>query len=236
MEEHPDAKWKLPGWRIEQRYATDVLIGNWNEERRVFERWSWPFFDSTQRIDFKNYGKYLPDVTTRRKALEKHDGLGKEHLFAHHQKAYEGNRISWYDQQFNRREMTESKLPPLRSWDRQKLAWAPEKSDFPVQGHPTNYGLLRKLQEKWKKEAAMENFGTHTSTYKLSYSHQPKEAFVLKHHAPPKSMSCHFHPHQVNKNLRLRGKQLIAAPESPMTLAVPHNVPPDFPQSTVLAV
>lgn len=61
-------------------------------------------------------------------------GLGKEHLFAHHQKAYEGNRISWYDQQFNRREMTESKLPPLRSWDRQKLAWAPEKSDFPVQG------------------------------------------------------------------------------------------------------
>ena len=35
MEEHPDAKWKLPGWRIEQRYATDVLIGNWNEERRV---------------------------------------------------------------------------------------------------------------------------------------------------------------------------------------------------------
>lgn len=82
----------------------------------------------------------------------------------------------------------------------------------------------------------MENFGTHTSTYKLSYSHQPKEAFVLKHHAPPKSMSCHFHPHQVNKNLRLRGKQLIAAPELPMTLAVPHNVPPDFPQSTVLAV
>lgn len=35
MEEYADAKWNLPGWRIEQRYATDVLIGNWNEERRV---------------------------------------------------------------------------------------------------------------------------------------------------------------------------------------------------------
>ena len=34
MEEHADAKWNLPGWRIEQRYNTDVLIGNWNEERR----------------------------------------------------------------------------------------------------------------------------------------------------------------------------------------------------------
>lgn len=43
MEEHPDAKWKLPGWRIEQRYATDVLIGNWNEERRVVcEKMSFP--------------------------------------------------------------------------------------------------------------------------------------------------------------------------------------------------
>ena len=61
-------------------------------------------------------------------------GLGKEFIFSHHQKAYEGNRISWYDQQFNKREITESKLPPLRSWDRQKLAWAPEKSDYPIQG------------------------------------------------------------------------------------------------------
>jgi len=28
-------------------------------------------------VDFKNYGKYLPDVTTRRKALEKHDVSAK---------------------------------------------------------------------------------------------------------------------------------------------------------------
>ena len=35
MEEHADAKWNQPGWRIEQKYDTDVLIGNWNEERRV---------------------------------------------------------------------------------------------------------------------------------------------------------------------------------------------------------
>lgn len=187
-------------------------------------------------MDFKNYGKYLPDVTTRRKALEKHDGLGKEYIFSHHQKAYKGNRISWYDQQFNKREITESKLPPLRSWDRQKLAWAPEKSDYPIQGHPTNYGLLQKLQQKWKKEAAMENLGTHVSTYNVSYNRHPKESFVYQHYAPTKSLSCHFHPHCVNKDLHFRGKQLITVPEFPPTLAVPHNVPPDFPQSTILAV
>ena len=26
-------KWSMPGWRIEQRYANGVLIGNWSEER-----------------------------------------------------------------------------------------------------------------------------------------------------------------------------------------------------------
>ena len=28
-----DPKWQLPGWRIEQRYSTGVLIGNWSEDR-----------------------------------------------------------------------------------------------------------------------------------------------------------------------------------------------------------
>lgn len=30
-------------------------------------------FGSTHRVDFKNYGKFLPDVTTRRKALQQHN-------------------------------------------------------------------------------------------------------------------------------------------------------------------
>lgn len=193
-------------------------------------------FGSTHRVDFKNYGKFLPDVTTRRKALQQHNGLGKEFIFSHHQKAYEGNRISWYDQQFNKREITESRLPPLRSWDRQKLAWAPEKSDYPTQGPPTNYGLLKKLQQKWKNEAALEKLGTNVSTYNMSFTQHPKELFTFQHHARPKSLSCHFHPHNINKDLHLRGKQLSTAPEFPPTLAIPHNVPPNFPQSTILAI
>lgn len=28
-----DAKWHMPGWRIEQKYSTGVLIGNWSEDR-----------------------------------------------------------------------------------------------------------------------------------------------------------------------------------------------------------
>lgn len=26
-------KWHMPGWRIEQKYAQGVLIGNWDEDR-----------------------------------------------------------------------------------------------------------------------------------------------------------------------------------------------------------
>ncbi|RMX39387.1 hypothetical protein pdam_00005976 [Pocillopora damicornis] len=176
MEEHADAKWNLPGWRIEQKYSTDVLIGNWNEERRVFGRGD-SHFGSTHRVDFKNYGKFLPDVTTRRKALQQHN------------------------------------VRP-----------------------PTNYGLLKKLQQKWKNEAALEKLGTNVSTYNISFTQHPKELFTFQHHAIPKSLSCHFHPHNINKDLHLRGKQLSTAPEFPPTLAIPHNVPPNFPQSTILAI
>ena len=43
--------------------------------------------------------------------------------------------ISWYDEQFNKRDREASdKLPDLRKWDGHKLAWAPEKSDYPMQG------------------------------------------------------------------------------------------------------
>lgn len=33
MAQSDQLKWNLPGWRIEQRYAPRVLIGNWAEER-----------------------------------------------------------------------------------------------------------------------------------------------------------------------------------------------------------
>jgi hypothetical protein len=61
-------------------------------------------------------------------------GLGKHFLFSHHGDTYKDNSITWYDQQFNKREVTESEIKPLRTWERQRLVWAPEKSDFPIQG------------------------------------------------------------------------------------------------------
>ena len=58
-------------------------------------------------MDFKNWGGSRPDVVLRRKAQLQNDGLGKESLFYHHGNRYSNNMISWYDEQFNKRERDE---------------------------------------------------------------------------------------------------------------------------------
>ena len=45
-------KWQMPGWRIEQRYSTGVLIGNWSEDR----------LGKVHRVTFK----YRVHITVRR--------------------------------------------------------------------------------------------------------------------------------------------------------------------------
>ena len=91
--------------------------------------------NSTHRIDFKNWHSSRPDVILRRKAQLQNEGLGKENLFYHHGNRYSNNMISWYDEQFNKREREgPNKLPELRQWDSHRLAWLPEKSDHPIQG------------------------------------------------------------------------------------------------------
>lgn len=65
-------------------------------------------------------------------------GVGKDFIFSHHGDAYKGNTITWYDQQYNKRELSEAGFPALRSWESQRLVWEPEKSDFPIQGGWSN--------------------------------------------------------------------------------------------------
>ena len=62
-------------------------------------------------------------------------GLESRHLFAHHNNDFSSNLISWYDEQFNKRQRQgRDVLPDQRYWDSNKLAWEPEKSDHPIRG------------------------------------------------------------------------------------------------------
>ena len=48
---------------------------------------------------------------------------------------YKNNLISWYDEQYNHRKREEGdQLPDLRQWDGHTLSWAPERTDYPMQG------------------------------------------------------------------------------------------------------
>ncbi|XP_025259491.1 uncharacterized protein C1orf158 homolog isoform X1 [Theropithecus gelada] len=135
-----------PGWQIETKYSTKVLTGNWVEERRKFTR-------DTDKTPQSIYGKeyipfpdHRPDQISRWYGKRKVEGLPYKHLITHHQEPPHRYLISTYDDHYNRHGYNPG-LPPLRTWNGQKLLWLPEKSDFPllgifiIQGFPLNWSV-----------------------------------------------------------------------------------------------
>jgi len=149
------------------------------------------------------------------------DGLPKKYIFSHHgDKTYSSNMISWYDQHMNQRDVHEdSTHGQVRHWDgRKQMAWVPEKTDHPLQGAPTNFGLHKRLKDKWAAEKAEAGITRLDSTYGRSFKQHDKEAMVFNHYATRKPLSSHFHSHQINQHLPLRGIQQNMAPEHPPNL------------------
>nr|CAB3226637.1 uncharacterized protein C1orf158 homolog [Phallusia mammillata] len=124
----------------------------------------------------------------------RNEGLRKEHLFTHHGGRYSNNMISWYDEQFNKRERDGDKLPDLRKWDGHKLAWAPERSDFPMQGSPTNFGLHGKMKQRWIRELKAEREGHYSTDYRNHYNSHPLSAYPHRFASAPRYLSSHFNP------------------------------------------
>ncbi|XP_054705715.1 cilia- and flagella-associated protein 107 [Grus americana] len=160
-------------WKIEPKYSTKVLIGNWVEERKRFAKDTGKLGSSTYRTDFICFPNHKPDQTLRRTMMEKLEGLPMQHFFSHHEEPKSRNLVSEYDDKYNRHSYNPI-LPPLRSWNGRKLAWIPQKSDFPILEPPTNYGLLEHLKKKWHTKEA----GVNNSVYTISYESPPISAFA----------------------------------------------------------
>ena len=81
-----------------------------------------------------------PDRVTPRciKARQQRGALPTDQFFRHHGKAYDCNKITWYDEIFNGRRRTDQggcmNFPETRRWTLIHDAWKPEKSDYPLQG------------------------------------------------------------------------------------------------------
>nr|XP_013043335.2 protein CFAP107 isoform X2 [Anser cygnoides] len=118
-------------WKIEPKYSTKVLIGNWLEERKRFIKPTGKLGGSTYSTDFICFPDHKPEQTLRRTMMKKYEGLPAQHFFTHHEEPRSRNLVSEYEDKYNRHSYDPA-LPPLRSWNGRKLAWIPQKPDFPI--------------------------------------------------------------------------------------------------------
>ncbi|XP_041354432.1 uncharacterized protein C1orf158 homolog [Gigantopelta aegis] len=204
----------IPGWRIEQRYSPGVLIGNWSEERHRYAKQRY-HHNSTHRTDFRNYGSSKPDVIIRRAGELRNEGLSRKHLLNHHDgNKYSSNMVSSYDEHFNGRWKENPKLTRMRTWNGQRLQWAPEKSDFPLLHEPTNFGLWTEKQKKWEMPMEQTQLGDYNTTYEVSYTELPFQVLAKERCANPKAQSSTLHKYNhTNENLNLRNVTALKLPE-----------------------
>ncbi|XP_025019110.1 uncharacterized protein C1orf158 homolog [Python bivittatus] len=128
---------------------------------------------STYRQDFVNFPTGTPDRTVMRGLMKRLEGLPRKYILTHSEEAKHHHLVSLYDDQYNRHGCN-ALLPPLRKWNRHKMAWTPEKTDYPLVEPPTNYGLLEHLMKKWShKEPGVMN-----SIYSVSYHKPPVSAYA----------------------------------------------------------
>ncbi|XP_037021573.2 cilia- and flagella-associated protein 107 [Artibeus jamaicensis] len=169
-----------PSWKIESKYSTRVLIGNWAEERRKFSKATEKTPQSTYRTGYVPFPGHRPDQISRWYGRSRIEGLPYKHIMTHHQEPSHRHLISTYDDHYNRHNYNPG-LPPHRTWDKHTLQWLPEKSDFPLLAPPTNYGLYEQLKQRWLPPEA----GLRESTYTSSYPRPPLCALSRREHAIP---------------------------------------------------
>ncbi|MEE6483507.1 hypothetical protein FKM82_013575 [Ascaphus truei] len=130
--------------------------------------------------------KYSNKVLIGNWLEERKKGLPSQHLLSHHGEPKSKHLVSLYDDHFLRH--GNSSLPPLRSWDGRCLAWIPERSDYPIEDPPTNFGLLQEKEKIWRENVYEEDL---KSIYTASYKHPPACAFTTARSAlAPRILSC----------------------------------------------
>ncbi|XP_029908084.1 cilia- and flagella-associated protein 107 [Myripristis murdjan] len=198
-------KWTQAGWRLEQKYANKVLVGNWVEERLQFTREP-KMANSTYHADYRPHWDSKPDAFERRAALRRAEGLPSKLLHAHYGPPRSHYFVTQYDDSYGRRHS--SALPTLHP------------SDHPVPAPPTNFGPLE------SKKHCLERQQSHlppVSVYRSSYQRHPLSAFCQRRFASASRMlSSHLHAaNHNNKDLDLRQRSLLQVPDHGSSLLPP---------------
>ncbi|XP_030276838.1 cilia- and flagella-associated protein 107 [Sparus aurata] len=205
----PD-KWAQTGWRIEQKYANKVLLGNWAEDRLQFTRE--PKTDnSTNRVDYGPHWDFEPDVFERRSALLRAEGLPSKLLFAHHAPPSSHYLVTHYEESYGHKHT--NALPTLRPWHPDSgSTWQLERSDRPICALHTGSGPPRSTKARLEKQ---QSHLPSPTVYRSAYQRHPLSSFCQRHFSrAPRVLSSHLHAsNHNNKDLDLRGRSLLQIPD-----------------------
>ncbi|CAF1088985.1 unnamed protein product [Rotaria sp. Silwood1] len=155
-------------FRGKRQYGTDVLIGNWYEDRSKLQKSNYTH-NSTYRIDYSAHINYLPDTVLRRRLLLSQEERPRRMILGHHNINDRKQLISSYDEQYNRRgPYGNDRFPPERKWALQDDCWLPEHSDHPLEGEPTHFGLMerkRSQSQSFHRSHTMPEISEYTDRY-----------------------------------------------------------------------
>uniref|UniRef100_A0A667ZUK2 Si:ch211-226m7.4 n=1 Tax=Myripristis murdjan TaxID=586833 RepID=A0A667ZUK2_9TELE len=195
------------GWRLEQKYANKVLVGNWVEER----------------LQVGIFKRVMPSVSQSSEAQRSRllcivfQGLPSKLLHAHYGPPRSHYFVTQYDDSYGRRHS--SALPTLHPSDHPVPA-EPPSSLCSLPAPPTNFGPLE------SKKHCLERQQSHlppVSVYRSSYQRHPLSAFCQRRFASASRMlSSHLHAaNHNNKDLDLRQRSLLQVPDHGSSLLPP---------------
>ncbi|KAE8298228.1 hypothetical protein D5F01_LYC02720 [Larimichthys crocea] len=202
-------KWSQTGWKIEQKYANKVLLGNWAEERLQFTREP-KITNSTNRTDYRPHWDFKPDVFERRSALLRAEGLPSKLLFTHHGPPSSHYLVTHYEESYGRKHA--NALPTLQPWHPDSLTWQLERSDQPISALPTNFGPLQSTKHRLEKQ---QSHLPSLTVYRSAYQRHPLSAFCQSRSArTSRILSSNLHAaNHNNKDLDLRQRSLLQIPD-----------------------
>ncbi|XP_047439440.1 protein CFAP107 [Mugil cephalus] len=202
-------KWALPGWRIEQKYGNKVLVGNWAEERLQFTQKPM-IANSTSCTDYGPHCDFKPDVSERRSALLRAEGLPSKMLFAHSDLPSSHYLVTQYGESYGHK--SSNSLPTLRPWHPDNFTWQAERSDRPTSAFPTNFGPPRSTNHHFDKQ---QSHLPSLTVYRSEYQRHPLSAFCQTRCARTSHvLSSHLYAaNHNNKDLDLRQRSLLQVPD-----------------------
>uniref|UniRef100_A0A8P4GKE8 Si:ch211-226m7.4 n=1 Tax=Dicentrarchus labrax TaxID=13489 RepID=A0A8P4GKE8_DICLA len=200
-------KWTQTGWRIEQKYANKVLLGNWAEERLqvgILSAYCLFHFYSSQCIQAMS--RLLCIVF---------QGLPSKLLFAHRDPPSSHYLVTQYQESYGHKHT--NTLPTLRRWHPHSLTWQPERSDRPISAIPTNFGPLQSTKHRLEKP---QPHLPSLTVYRSEYQRHPLSTFCQSRFARASRMlSSHLHAaNHSNKDLDLRRCSLLQIPDPRFSL------------------